>query len=70
MPKVNIDEERCKGCTLCVDACPRDVLAMSERLNSAGYPVAEAVAESRCTACLYCVRVCPDVCFEILTDKK
>ena len=41
MPKVVIDVERCKGCELCVSACPPRVLAMSATLNSRGfYPVA------------------------------
>ena len=32
-----IDIERCKGCELCRDACPQDVLALAEELNAKGY---------------------------------
>ncbi|MBP8949879.1 MAG: 4Fe-4S binding protein, partial [Candidatus Promineofilum sp.] len=35
--RVVIDIERCKGCELCRDACPQDVLALAEELNAKGY---------------------------------
>ncbi|MEE1099723.1 MAG: 4Fe-4S binding protein, partial [Alistipes sp.] len=36
-----VEKERCKGCGVCVAACPCDVLALSANVNSKGYPVAE-----------------------------
>lgn len=62
---VIIDDERCKGCELCVAACPQDVLRMSERLNAKGYAVAENVAPDRCTGCKQCSTACPDVAITI-----
>ncbi len=41
---VVINEDRCKGCALCVDACPKDVLALAERkVNVHGYSYVEAI---------------------------
>ena len=38
MTKVTFQTERCKGCGLCVDACPKKCLAIAEdKLNAKGY---------------------------------
>ena len=42
MPRVSIDRNLCKGCELCVGACPQQVLAMSPKINIKGYFPAEA----------------------------
>lgn len=35
---VEIDRERCKGCDLCVAACPKDVLLLQPKeVNDRGY---------------------------------
>ena len=60
---VVIDRERCKGCTLCIPACPPGVLQMSEQRNQSGLPYPELVAG--CTGCGACLWVCPDFCFEV-----
>lgn len=66
MIKLTIREERCKGCGLCVRACPLGILALSStRINSKGYHSAELVAPEKCIACASCARTCPDVCIEI-----
>jgi 2-oxoglutarate ferredoxin oxidoreductase subunit delta len=62
---IRVDEERCKGCELCVDACPRDLLAMSERLNAKGYLVPEIRDSGRCTGCRQCADMCPEAAIEI-----
>ena len=59
-----IDPELCKGCELCVAACPQSVLHMSERTNSQGNPYPE-YDEGVCTACKACAIVCPDNAIEI-----
>jgi NAD-dependent dihydropyrimidine dehydrogenase PreA subunit len=56
---IEILEEACKGCGLCVPACPPGVLALTTRLNSHGYhPV--AYTGSGCTACGICYHACPE----------
>lgn len=66
---VAIDAERCKGCALCVAACPRGVLALSKQLNSKGYSPAEARQPERCTGCVLCALMCPDVALTVFRRK-
>jgi len=62
-----IDGERCKGCALCVGACPEKILALSrDTFNRQGVPFAECFDEQRCTACLSCAIMCPDMAIRIL----
>jgi 2-oxoglutarate ferredoxin oxidoreductase subunit delta len=60
---VVIAAERCKGCELCIPACPPDVLRMSGQRNSIGADVPELLPG--CTGCGACLLVCPDFCFEV-----
>ncbi len=62
---IQLDQDRCKGCELCVEACPRDVLAMASHINALGYQPVEVVAAERCTGCRACYVVCPDVVFTL-----
>lgn len=56
---VEISEEECKGCGLCVTACPPVVMRLSERLNGHGYHPA-AYLGSGCTGCGICFFACPE----------
>ena len=57
---VHIIEERCKGCGICVEFCPRNLLAMSERTNSKGYHIPKVVDDRSCINCGLCALLCPD----------
>jgi 2-oxoglutarate ferredoxin oxidoreductase subunit delta len=41
MSRIVIDEERCKGCLLCAQVCPKAIIAASSRFNAKGYKVAD-----------------------------
>jgi 2-oxoglutarate ferredoxin oxidoreductase subunit delta len=59
-----MDLERCKGCELCIDVCPPDVLSMSEERNARGFRLPVLAAEG-CTGCAACQMICPDFVFEV-----
>ena len=71
MPKgvLEIDKERCKGCGLCIAACPHDVLAFSDEFNSSGYRVVYAEVPEACQGCAFCALTCPDVAIEVYREK-
>jgi 2-oxoglutarate ferredoxin oxidoreductase subunit delta len=60
---VTIATERCKGCELCIPACPPRVLRMSAERNAIGVSYPELLPG--CTGCGACLLVCPDFCFEV-----
>jgi 2-oxoglutarate ferredoxin oxidoreductase subunit delta len=64
---VEIDGRRCKGCELCVVACPRNLIRLSPGINELGYHPAEFIgiedARDRargCTGCALCGLTCPE----------
>lgn len=63
--KLDLNENRCKGCELCVAACPRAVLAMGIQVNALGYRPATVIDATGCTGCKACAIVCPEVAFTI-----
>ena len=67
--KIVVDRERCKGCAVCVSACPCSVLALSADVNGKGYQVAFMAAPDACTGCASCGVVCPDSCITVYRQK-
>lgn len=60
-----VDTERCKGCNLCVVACPLQVISLSKNVNVRGYNYAEQIIEDTCNGCRSCAIVCPDGCISV-----
>ena len=61
---VVIDVDACKGCDLCIDACPPGVLTMTtQELNARGY--AYPLLSPGCTGCRICAQICPDFVFQV-----
>jgi 2-oxoglutarate ferredoxin oxidoreductase subunit delta len=60
-----VDRERCKGCLLCVRACPVKVLGVDSEANSWGYYPSRVVEADKCIACGNCYTVCPDVAITV-----
>ena len=71
--KVVIDVEECKGCGICVEACPPHCLELSPELSPYGVHPAHYCGE-RCTACGICFYCCPEpgaiTVYRAATPKK
>ena len=68
MPKVTFQTDLCKGCGLCVNACPKNCLTIdSAVINKKGYSPAVMNAPDKCIGCAFCATMCPDC---IITVEK
>ncbi len=68
MAIVIIDQDRCKGCGLCVAFCPKDNLQIGDQLNTAGLKPAVVKSQENCTGCKICALMCPEACIEIYRE--
>lgn len=66
--RIHILKERCKGCSFCVEYCPRDVLEISEEFNAKGYHPPCVKDEEACVNCGLCEMLCPE--FAIYLDEE
>ena len=64
-----VDVERCKGCEVCVGACPTEVIDMAKEVNGKGYRYAYMANADACTGCTNCAIVCPDGCITVYRKK-
>ncbi|HDP78309.1 MAG: 4Fe-4S binding protein [Mesotoga sp.] len=65
---VKIDEERCKGCGLCINFCPKKVLSFSDKFNSKGYRPAQQHDPDNCIGCGFCYMMCPDTAITVYKE--
>lgn len=67
--KILIDEDRCKGCELCIHACPQKILVSSSKINRKGFHAVEVSSPEKCTGCGFCYDTCPDVVIEVYQKR-
>ena len=61
MAKLTFKTELCKGCGLCVDACPKNLIIIAkDKINQKGHSPAEITDQDKCIACAFCATMCPD----------
>lgn len=70
MAKMTVEFDRCKGCGLCVTACPKKIVSLQqEKLNKKGYYTAVCIDEDACIGCALCAMMCPDCAILVSAEK-
>ena len=65
MPKMEVDVDKCKGCYLCIQVCPKKCIEKSDKFSKTGYFPAKDSKEGCCIACQSCARICPDLAIRV-----
>ncbi len=68
MARILIDRDLCKGCELCVNACPQKILALGREINAKGYFFAHVAEAKRCIGCRLCCVTCPDMAIQMMVS--
>jgi len=67
---VSFREDRCKGCGLCVEACPKGIITLTkDDINDLGYRYARIIDKDKCIGCAFCAHMCPDIVIEIFKKR-
>ncbi len=67
---IRVDRDRCKGCELCLESCPEQIIELSSVMNIKGYHFAVQKDADRCTACRLCAISCPEVAISVFRVLK
>ena len=68
MAKLTFNTDLCKGCGLCVSACPKKCLTIDTNpINHKGDSPAVMTDQEKCIGCAFCATMCPDC---IITVEK
>lgn len=63
---IKVNELICKGCGICVTACPMKIIELAKhKINAKGYHPAELVKPDKCTGCAACATMCPDTAITV-----
>ena len=66
MAKLTFRTDMCKGCGLCVSACPKNLVVLAEDIiNDKGHHPAVCTDESECIGCAFCATICPDCIIKV-----
>ena len=66
MAVLTFKTDKCKGCGLCVEVCPKNVLEIAQdKINAKGHHPVEAKKPEACIGCAFCATMCPDCIIKV-----
>ena len=68
MSRIVVNPDRCKGCKLCLSACPKGQVDIGEKINSPGYYYATQINAEQCIGCKLCAIMCPDSAISVYKE--
>jgi Fe-S-cluster-containing hydrogenase component 2 len=57
---IQVDQEMCLGCGVCVDVCPEEAISIAGQWA--------VIDDSLCTACKACIETCPNGAISAITE--
>ncbi|MFO7677654.1 MAG: 4Fe-4S binding protein [Thermoplasmatota archaeon] len=66
---IEIKDDWCKGCNICIDKCPVNALEESDKLNKKGIRPPRLKEENECNFCRLCELICPDLAINVIQDR-
>ena len=67
---MEVREDWCKGCNICIDRCPVDALEESDKLNRRGVRPPKLKEKNECNFCRLCELICPDLAITVIPDEE
>jgi len=67
--KIVISNESCKGCEICIVACPQKTISLGEHLNLKGYRYA-VQDKPECVGCTTCGVICPEGSITVYKEMR
>jgi len=66
---IEIKDDWCKGCGICIERCPVGALEESDRINKKGIRPPQLKKDNECNDCRLCELICPDLAITVIPDK-
>jgi 2-oxoglutarate ferredoxin oxidoreductase subunit delta len=67
---IEIKDDWCKGCKICIERCPVDALEESNTLNKRGIRPPKLKEKNECNNCRLCELICPDLAIIVVSEEK
>ena len=67
---IEIKEDWCKGCGICIQRCPVGALEESDKLNKRGIRPPRLKKDNECNNCRLCELICPDLAITVIPEEK
>ena len=67
---IEVKDDWCKGCNICIERCPVDALEESDKLNRRGIRPPKLKDENECNYCRLCELICPDLAIAVIPEEN